>query len=570
MLTRLLKTLLWFCCILFTLSVKGQTNYFWSYQGVPLKSVLDELHENYALSFAYSSRFIPLETPVAAEADTPSLEEALDGIFDPLPITYRQVGQQIILRPQKVEVEQITVSTPPKRVVPEQPVYQKKDERMEALMAARREKWRERLPYLQKRYISSIEGNRPLDQIDLEKYQLKPGDRFYDPVYNFFHDRNDEQIRMMNDLDAQSRLGQVSLVPFLGTNAFSSYNITNEFSVNLLWGMNGGVQGKEFGGVANTIKRDVQGVQIAGLVNIVGDDVYGTQISGLANFAVDTVQGMQIAGLFNVSGYGTAIQLASLCNIARGDFEGVQGSLLFNSIGGEQANAIQMATVMNRAKGATKFQSSLLLNRAGDIKTGQIALLLNKAERMEGFQLGLINRADTAVGIPIGLINIVKKGYNRVEFYGSEFLQGNFALKVGVRRFYNIFTIGARMDELASGPDRFVKEMSWGLGYGLGTSFPLKRRLALNTEVLSWHINERANWTPELHQLNQLKLLLNLEFGGRASLVIGPVANWMVSEYYQEGAPQPGSGLAPKTIFERVQNGRSHQVWIGWNAGLRF
>lgn len=571
MLTCLPKISLWFCWfLLLAFTAKGQIHYSWSFRGAPLETVLEELNQNYALSFAYSSRFIPLETPVEASANTTSLVEALNGVFDPLPVSYRQIGTQIILRPQKVEVEQISVTNPPDPVVSELPVYQKKDERMEALLAARREKWRERLPYLQKRYISSIEGNRPLDEIDLSKYQLQPGDRFYDPIYNFFHDRNDEQIRLMNELDAQSRLGQVSIVPFLGTNAFSSYNITNEFSVNLLWGMNGGVQGKEFGGVVNTIKRDVQGVQIAGLVNTVGDDVYGTQISGLANLAADTVQGLQIAGLFNVSGYGTAIQLASLCNIARGDFAGIQGAFLFNSIAGEQANAIQAAALVNRAKGATKFQAALLLNTAGDVKTGQVALLLNKAARVDGFQLGLINRADTAVGLPLGLINIIRQGYNRIEFYGNEFLHGNFALKVGVRRFYNIFTIGARIDEVRTNPSHSVKEMSWGLGYGLGTSIPLGELSWLNTELVSWHINERENWTSELHQLSQLKLLLNIELGGKASLFVGPVANWMVSDYNQKDRQQRGTALAPKTLFDREYNGRSHKIWIGWNAGLRF
>lgn len=570
MLTRLLLKQIWFCCLLFALETQGQAYYSWSFEGTPLKEVLNELHDSYALSFAYSSRFIPLETPVVARANTTSLSDALNTIFDPLPVHYLQVGQQIVLRPQKVVVEEITRNTPPPQVVPEEPVYQNKDERMQELMAARQEKWRERLPYLQKRYISSIEGNRPLAEIDLEKYQLKPGDRYYDPVYNFFHDRDDDQIRMMNTLDAQSRLGQVSVIPFLGTNAFSSYHITNEFSVNLLWGMNGGVQGKEFGGVANTIRRDVQGVQIAGLVNTVGDDVYGTQIGGLANFAVDTLQGVQIAGLFNLSGYGTAIQLASLFNVARGDFEGVQAAALFNSIQGEHANAVQLAGLFNRAKGQSKFQSALLFNRAGDIKTGQLALLLNKARHLEGFQLGIINRADTASGLPIGLINIIKKGYNRVEVYGSEFFPGNFALKIGVRRFYNIFSLGARFDRVPAGTERFVQEMSWGLGYGLGTSFLIGDHWWLNTELMSWHINERENWTSDLHQLNQFKLLLNWELGPKVSLVAGPVFNWMVSDYYQQNTQQLGTRLAPKPVFDVVRNGRSHKWWIGWNAGLRF
>lgn len=558
------------CCVLLAFSAKAQQRYTWSYQGEALKIVLDDLNQNYELSFAYSSRFIPLQTPIDATANTISLEEALDGIFEPIPVSYRMVGRQIVLRPQKVEVEQITSTEKNKPVVPEQPVYQKRDERMEALMAARQEKWKDRLPYLQKRYISSIEGNRPLDQIDLSKYQLQPGDRYYNPSNDFFNARDYSRILAMNAKDAQSRIGQVSIMPFIGTNSFSSFQITNEFSVNLLWGMNGGVQGKEFGGFANTIKRDVQGVQIAGLVNTVGDDVYGTQISGLANWAADTVRGMQLAGLFNISGYGTAIQLASLFNIARGDFEGLQASFLFNSIRGVDANAVQMALLMNQAKGATKLQSSLLLNAAGDVKTGQIAFFLNKAERVEGFQLALINRSDTISGLPIGLINIVRNGYNRVEFYGNEYLYGNFALKVGVRRFYNIFTIGARIEDVPNAQNHYIKEMSWGIGYGLGTSFQLKNRLWLNSEVLSWHINEKENWTSEMHQLNQLKVLMNIELGRRASLFAGPVANWMVSAYYDEENQRLGTSLAPKTLYDWEKNDRNHKIWIGWNAGLRF
>lgn len=570
MTTSFYKTSLLLFCILFVLSAKAQQQYTWSYQGESLKTVLDDLNQSYELRFAYSSRFIPLQTSIEASANTNSLEDALDGIFEPIPVTYRMVGQQIVLRPQKVEVEEITAVEKPEPIVPEQTVYPKRNERMEALMAARQEKWRDRLPYLQKRYISSIEGNRPLDQIDLSKYQLEPGDRYYNPTYDFFNTRDYAKVLAMNAKDAQSRLGQVSIMPFIGTNAFSSFQITNEFSVNLLWGMNGGVQGKEFGGIANTIKRDVQGVQIAGLVNTVGDDVYGTQISGLANLAADTVRGVQLAGLFNISGYGTAIQMASLFNIARGDFEGIQASVLFNSIRGENANAIQLAALTNQAKGATKFQSSLLLNSAGDVKTGQLALLLNKGEKVEGYQIGLINRSDTISGLPIGLINIVKNGYNRVEFYGNEFLYGNFALKVGVRRFYNIFTIGARIEDIPNSQNNLIKEMSWGLGYGLGTSFQLKNRLWLNAEVLSWHINEKENWTSDLHQLNQLKVLMNFELGRRASFFAGPVVNWMVSDYYNSETQSLGTSLAPKPIYDWNNNDRNHKVWIGWNAGLRF
>ncbi|MEM6377099.1 MAG: STN domain-containing protein [Bacteroidota bacterium] len=548
-------------------SQQNTTQYNFSYEGTSLKSVIEDLNTNYALTFAYSSRFIPLEEPVAATANTASLEEALDEIFEPIPVTYRVVGRIIVLRPQEVKVEEITKAPTPPAVVPQEPVIER-DERMEALMEARRKKWEERLPFLQKRYISSIEG-RPQSEIDLSKYQLEPGDRYYEASNNFFNFRDLAQIAAQNANDATSRLAQVSLIPFLGTNSFSSYQLTNEFSVNLLWGMNGGVQGKEFGGIANTIKEDVQGVQIAGLVNTVGDDMYGTQISGLGNITKDTVQGLQIAGLFNISGYGTAIQAATLFNVAKGGFEGIQSSFLYNSIT-EDANAIQLSLLHNRAKGNTKFQAGILLNTAKDIKTGQVSAFMNKAEKVDGFQLGLINKSDSISGIPIGLINIVKQGYNRAEFSSSEYLTGNFALKIGVRRFYNIFIIGTRIEDVRNNQEVDIKEMSWGLGYGLGTGIKLGSRFLVNLEALSLHINEKESWTNELHQLNQFKVLMDLRIGRRMSVFGGPVCNWMISDRVDPETGIIGTSFAPETIFDETTDQRNNKVWFGWNAGLRF
>lgn len=550
------------------LSQHNSAHYTFSYEGATLKTVIEELNTTYDLTFAYSSRFIPLDEPIAASVNTASLEEALDEIFEPIRVSYRLVGRLIVLRPQEVKVEEITKAPAPAAVIPQEPVI-KRDERMEALMAARQKKWEERLPYLQRRYISSIEGNRPLNDIDLSKYQLEPGDRYYESSNNFFNFRDLAQIAAQNANDATSRLAQVSLIPFLGTNSFSSYQVTNEFSVNLLWGMNGGVQGKEFGGVANTIKEDVQGVQIAGLINTVGDDMFGTQISGLGNITADTVRGLQIAGLFNISGYGTAIQSASLFNVANGGFEGIQSAIFFNSIQ-KDANAIQLSVFHNRAKGNTKFQASALLNTAKDVKTGQISGFLNKAEKVDGFQLGLINKSDSISGLPIGLINIVKKGYNRAEFSTSEYLSGNFALKVGVRRFYNIFIIGTHIEDVQNAQGIDIKEMSWGLGYGLGTGIKLGSRFLVNLEALSLHINEKESWTNELHQLNQLKILMDLRVGRKMSLFGGPVSNWMISKRLDSDSGLIGSRFAPETIFDQTKGERNTKIWFGWNAGIRF
>ena len=147
-------------------------SYTFSYQDIPLRNVIQDLNSKYELRFAYSSRFIPLEENIQAQADEASLEEALDAIFRPLPVSYHFIGRQIVLRPEKVEVVEIKKAPPPKVVEPQKPVY--RDERMEELMAARREKWEDRLPYLQARYISNIRGNKVLDDVDLDEYRLRP------------------------------------------------------------------------------------------------------------------------------------------------------------------------------------------------------------------------------------------------------------------------------------------------------------------------------------------------------------------------------------------------------------
>lgn len=562
-----LGILLLFFSIPFASGQMAEVKIDYTYEGEDLRYVIDDLYERYDLRFAYSSRFIPLDSEVYSEGQQVELAAALEELFDPVAVSYRFVGRQIVLRPKEVKVEEITKAPPEPEVSPQTPVY--RDERMEELMAARREKWKARLPYLQKRYISSIQGNKPLDQIDLSEYQMQPNDRYFDPRSNFFSNFDSLQIALANIKDERSRITQFSLFPFLGTNTLSSYQVTNQFSVNLLWGMNGGVKGKEFGGIANTIREDVQGVQIAGLVNTVGDDMIGTQISGLANFAADTVQGVQIAGLFNVSGYGTAVQIAGLANIARGGFEGIQSSFLYNSINGD-GNAVQLSGLINRAKGDTKLQLATLINKAEDVRSGQASFLYNKAKKVDGFQLGLINVADSVGGIPIGLINIVKKGYNRTELSTSEYLTGNFALKIGVKRFYNIFIIGARVDDFQTIQGLDIKEMSWGLGYGIGSTVTLSRRILLNFELQSLHINEQDSWTEELHQLNQFELLLDWRWGRRSSIYAGPSFNWMVSRLEDPETGEIGTRFAPDPIFDRTRNGINSKMWLGFNAGLRF
>jgi len=102
---------------------------------------------------------------------------------------------------------------------------------------------------------------------------------------------------------------QLSLLPFLGTNGKMSGQIMNKFSLNLIGGYTGGLNGFELGTVFNIDKRDVRSIQVAGLLNLVGGKVSGVQIAGYQNICKDTVSGLQISGVFNKAKYLKGVQI---------------------------------------------------------------------------------------------------------------------------------------------------------------------------------------------------------------------------------------------------------------------
>jgi hypothetical protein len=369
------------------------------------------------------------------------------------------------------------------------------------------------------------------------------------------------------------RLAQISLLPFLGSNFIQSARTTNRVSVNLLWGHNGGVEGLEIGGLMNSIRNDVQGIQIAGLGNTVGDDVLGTQAAGLFNIASDTMVGVQGAGLFNILGRGSALQGAGLFNIARHDFAGVQAAGLFN-IAGKNSRAVQLGGLFNVSGGRSRLQVSPLFNIAKDVNNGQLSSIINVARQVKGVQIGLINVADTVSGVTIGLLNLVRKGYNRVELSTSESFSGNLAFKIGVKPFYNIFYLGARISKAqnpGNNAEESIKELTWGLGYGIGAAFSLGKRTLSNLELISIKVNEREGWTRPLHQLHQFRLLFDWRFGKRMSMYAGPTANLLVSSRKDPELGIGGSELIPKiTLYDKVDANKRSQGWIGFNAGIRL
>lgn len=166
----------------------------------------------------------------------------------------------------------------------------------------------------------------------------------------------------------------------LGTNGIDAISKSNRFSVNVLYGVNGGLDGLELGGLMNYNHGGVNGVQLAGLANINRKHTSGLMWAGCFNLALDDSRGVQLSEL----------------NIAAGDFTGVQAGLI---------------------------------NYAGGLK---------------GVQFGLINIVGEDNGaVPIGLFNIVRGGYYALELTAGDVIHTNVNYKMGVEHFYTIFKMGS-------------------------------------------------------------------------------------------------------------------------------
>ncbi len=350
--------------------------------------------------------------------------------------------------------------------------------------------------------------------------------------------------------DTLYRDWQVSFVPFFGTNGRLSGRISNRFSVNMLMGYSFGVRAFEVGGLMNLVRTDVDGFQTAGLANIVGGHVAGVQAGGLINYTNHYVKGAQLGGLVNTAGRSvTGAQVAGLINYANQEVQGAQIAGLIN-VAGRSVNGVQLAGILNVAR--------------GDVRGAQISGIVNVARRVtNGPQIGLINLADTAGSVPVGLLSFVRKGgYKRVELAANEVNLLNVTLRTGVQRLYNILTAGHSFDRIGS--------PRLSAGYGLGTAFRLSKATLFNLELIDQHLFYFDGTYPRGWN-NQIRLntLIEARLSNHIALAFGPSANW-----YFSTDDRPIPLLQPEILLvsnraDAYSNAR-HWGWLGLQAGLRF
>lgn len=325
-------------------------------------------------------------------------------------------------------------------------------------------------------------------------------ERFKKEVERIFVGRN-QRINALNINDTLDQKLQVSLLPFLGTNKLLSASIRNDFSINILMGYAGGVRKLEVGGLLNGIHHDVEGVQIAGIGNVVGGEVRGLQLSGLLNITGNLGRGLQLNGGINVVA--------------------------------DRANGWQIGLV-NFAQNVDK----------------------------KGKQIGLLNISETTESTPFGLLSFVSSsdGYKRLELTVDENETGSVTFKTGVRKFYNILTIGynfLRSRELFSA------------GYGIGRAYELKYGWMLNTDLIANAMVEYDAFNPNVGTLLKFDISFEKQIAKNAAITFGPSLKALFIDRYNISTWQ-SKPFGRMPTYAPIFATDHSTFWLGFQMGLRI
>ncbi len=558
-----------------TISIDAQvleTKVSFSFGGWELGDAITEIGNNYDIQFVYSPDKIPVYETVTVSVEEVPLSEGLEELLADLPIKYVVIGERIVFKPDRLK----KLRSYTRMELPETD-----------------EPWVMRTPVEEENVKIYTETGDTLNfsvgMPELDSMTVQPslkllmrektqqirrsgGNSFVVPKINLSFLDDFEEYK------GKQRAAQISVAPGVSSNFGDAKEMTNRLSFNITWGVNGGVNGGEIGLLGNTVNGDVQGVQFAGLVNLTKGNVVGTQFAGLVNHSEAYVSGLQISGIRNRAQQGNGVQISGLWNNIKKNYVGLQIAGLTNHTKGKNFGW-QIAGLSNKAgKGKTQVQISGLFNKAKEVQIAQIGAI-NFANRVGGIQVGLINASDTASLVSFGLLNFIRKGYNRLELSRGKVFQWNASYKFGTTAFYNIVQTNLHSEESSffGAPANWTEEnMSWGLGYGLGTSFRTGKRLRWNFETVVLHINEKARWSNDENWLTQLKMTVDINLFKKFSIFAGGIINGSASTRIDPETGLIGTSLPKEGIFGRgdiiTDNGKIYdlKMWSSWTMGMRF
>lgn len=378
---------------------------------------------------------------------------------------------------------------------------------------------------------------------------------------------------------------QVSLFHPIGTgwtkSKFKNYN----FSLNLIYGQVGSVSGFELG-LVNIARGNVNGFQL-GLVNVMKGGMHGFQTGIFTNINKGNSSGVQFSGLWThnhgkftgwqFSWFGNTNwddvyggQLSHLLNYSHRDMYGLQFALGPN-IAKRDAFGIQMSATVNIAGREHKGVQFGFLGNYAYSSSGIQFGAVNVTKKKSGLQIGLINYSgDSTIGT-IGLVNIVPKGYNKLELWGGELFSFNASLKTGGRKIYSILSIGG---------NPFNENKFWAFGWGFGTHMQFTKRFYADIDQTTSLVNINEVFSlgkGKTTLVNQIRFMAGFEITPKVAFFIGPVWNILISDnnsLYDSRTNTNalnGIDLAPtfRTFYGTAGNFK-WAMWPGIGGGIRF
>lgn len=351
---------------------------------------------------------------------------------------------------------------------------------------------------------------------------------------------------------------QLGILPGIATKNVLKGQQENNLSFNVLGGYAAQVDALEIGGLFNIVQKHVRSLQIGGLANLVGGSVSGVQIGGLYNYAGDTVSGVQIGGLANADKSAVSgLQIAGLYNETQA-FTGLQIGGIVNNARGVQ-NGVQLSGLVNHTK---VFQNGLQLSGLVNVATtmtngAQISGLVNRAKKINGFQLGVVNLADTLQGIAIGPFNYHRNGKHAFSVSAQENGQVNVSYKSGNRSLYNILQLGWVH---AGNPGGYYL-----YGYGLGSEWTLKRKVKMAAELVSLFYTTAKEFNTDYDNVCFQPLLI-YQVHPKLQLFAGPRLQYQLTGNNEGLNAYTGFRRNMITLNENSRNPLS----LGWTLGMNL
>lgn len=336
---------------------------------------------------------------------------------------------------------------------------------------------------------------------------------------------------------------------FLNVGIFSAQNCLNGLGVNVIGSVTGrdanglqlsglsnmvggSMRGVQLAGITNVCGDGLAGMSLAGLVGIVGNDACGVVAGGLANIVGNGNRGLFAGGLLNIGGEDAAgIYLSGLSNIAGGNFKGTSVSALLNVAGGRMSG-LQLSALGNIVAGdMCGIQLSGLGNVTGGTARGVQLAPANVAIRAKGLQIGLFNYYNERLdGFQLGLVNANPQTRVQLMLFGGNTAKLNVGARFKNDLFYTILGFGTHYFDFS---DKF--SAAWF--YRAGLELPLYKALHISGDLGFQHIEGFKNKHYGLPaRLYALQARVNLEYRLTDCVGLFVTGGYGGSRYYSRNA----------------------------------